>query len=158
MCDKLSILTALTKLSFTLTVSLFLTVLPLLIQRKISASVSTLTQCSHRAAYGRFFRVNDVLDFYTDLAKKGKNMQFIVITGHNKKLYEKLEKEISKLETEKNTKLLYFVNNVEDYMHISDIIVTKPGGLTVTESLACKLPLAIYSAFPGQERENADFS
>ena len=103
------------------------------------------------------FGVNDVLDFYTDLAKKGKNMQFIVITGHNKKLYEKLEKEISKLETEKNTKLLYFVNNVEDYMHISDIIVTKPGGLTVTESLACKLPLAIYSAFPGQERENADF-
>ena len=42
-------------------------------------------------------------------------------------------------------------------MHISDLIVTKPGGLTVTESLACRLPLAIYSAFPGQERDNADF-
>ena len=56
-----------------------------------------------------------------------------------------------------NTKLLYFVKNVEDYMHISDLIVTKPGGLTVTESLACSLPMAIYSAFPGQERDNAEF-
>ncbi len=36
-------------------------------------------------------------------------------------------------------------------------IVTKPGGLTVTESLACRLPLAIYNAFPGQERDNAEF-
>ena len=53
--------------------------------------------------------------------------------------------------------LLYFVKNVEDYMHISDLIVTKPGGLTVTESLACSLPMAIYSAFPGQERDNAEF-
>ena len=42
-------------------------------------------------------------------------------------------------------------------MHISDLIVTKPGGLTVTESLACSLPMAIYSAFPGQERDNAEF-
>ena len=42
-------------------------------------------------------------------------------------------------------------------MHISDLIVTKPGGLTVTESLACRLPLAIYNAFPGQERDNAEF-
>lgn len=56
-----------------------------------------------------------------------------------------------------NTKLLYFVKNVEDYMHVSDLIVTKPGGLTVTESLACSLPMAIYSAFPGQERDNAEF-
>ena len=56
-----------------------------------------------------------------------------------------------------NTNLLYFVKNVEDYMHISDLIVTKPGGLTVTESLACSLPMAIYSAFPGQERDNAEF-
>lgn len=42
-------------------------------------------------------------------------------------------------------------------MHIADLIVTKPGGLTVTESIACSLPMAIYSAFPGQEADNVDF-
>lgn len=84
-------------------------------------------------------------------------MQFIVITGRNIKLFANLEKVIEETGMQDNTKLLYFVKNVEDYMHISDLIVTKPGGLTVTESLACSLPMAIYSAFPGQERDNAEF-
>ncbi len=103
------------------------------------------------------FGVTSVLDFYKSLAQKQKNMQFIIITGRNIKLFAHLEKLIDELCTQENTKLLYFVKNVEDYMHISDLIVTKPGGLTVTESLACSLPLAIYSAFPGQERDNATF-
>lgn len=103
------------------------------------------------------FGVSGVLDFYKKLAKKSKGLQFIVITGKNQKLYEHFENLVSELHTEQNTKLLYFVDNVYDYMHISDIIVTKPGGLTVTESLACHLPLAIYSAFPGQELDNATF-
>ena len=55
------------------------------------------------------------------------------------------------------TKLLYFVNNVEDYMHVSDLIVTKPGGLTISEALACHLPMAIYNAYPGQEQFNVNF-
>lgn len=103
------------------------------------------------------FGVNDVLDFYEQLAKKSNDIQFIIITGRNIKLFSQLEKLIDDLGTDDNTKLLYFVKNVEDYMHISDLIVTKPGGLTVTESLACGLPMAIYSAFPGQELDNADF-
>ena len=86
-----------------------------------------------------------------------KNIQIIVITGKNKKLYDRLNNLINEGGCKKSTKLLYFVDNVEDYMHISDLIVTKPGGLTVTESLACKLPLAIYSAFSGQEGDNAEF-
>lgn len=57
----------------------------------------------------------------------------------------------------KPTKLFYFVDNVEDYMHISDLIITKPGGLTTSESLACALPMAVFKAFPGQEAQNADF-
>lgn len=103
------------------------------------------------------FGVKDVAKFYTQLAKAQTDAQFIVITGKNKRLYDHLQKLEEKLGSLNNTKLLYFVDNVEDYMHVSDLIVTKPGGLTVTESLACRLPLAIYSAFPGQERDNADF-
>lgn len=103
------------------------------------------------------FGVTGVLNFYKQLAEKSQNIQFIVITGKNKKLYSHLEELINEMGMQSKTKLLYFIDNVEDYMHVSDIIVTKPGGLTVTESLACNLPLAIYSAFPGQERCNADF-
>lgn len=103
------------------------------------------------------FGVTSVLDFYKQLALNSENIQFIVITGNNKKLYNHLEKLSHELGADKRTKLLFFIDNVEDYMHVSDLIVTKPGGLTVTESIACNLPMAIYSAFPGQERYNADF-
>ena len=56
----------------------------------------------------------------------------------------------------KPTKLFYFVDNVDDYMHASDLIITKPGGLTTSESIACALPMAILRACPGQEAQNAE--
>ena len=56
----------------------------------------------------------------------------------------------------KPTKLFYFIDNVEDYMHASDLIITKPGGLTTSESIASALPMAIFQAYPGQEKQNAD--
>ena len=46
---------------------------------------------------------------------------------------------------------------VERFMHASDLIITKPGGLTVSEALACNLPLAVFDAIPGQEEDNANF-
>ena len=42
-------------------------------------------------------------------------------------------------------------------MNISDLVVTKPGGLTTTESLASQLPMVIINPIPGQEEENAEF-
>lgn len=57
----------------------------------------------------------------------------------------------------KPTKLLYYTDEVDKYMHMADLIVTKPGGLTVSESIAVGLPMAIFKAIPGQEEQNADF-
>ncbi len=98
------------------------------------------------------FGVNEVLSVYKDISGSAKGCQFVVITGNNPSLYNKFRTKINK-----NTKLLMYVDNVEDYMHCSDLIITKPGGLTVSESLACSLPMAIYSAYPGQEAYNAKF-
>ena len=58
-------------------------------------------------------------------------------------------------EGSKPTKLFYYVDNVDDYMHSSDLIITKPGGLTTSESIACALPMAVFKAYPGQEEQNA---
>lgn len=103
------------------------------------------------------FGVTGVLKFYENLAAIDSELQLIVITGKNEKLYEKLQESVEESGAADRTKLLYFVDNVEDYMHISDLIVTKPGGLTISESLACHLPMAIYNAFPGQEEYNVKF-
>ena len=42
-------------------------------------------------------------------------------------------------------------------MSISDLVVSKPGGLTTSESLASNLPMIIINPIPGQEEENAEF-
>lgn len=98
------------------------------------------------------FGVSEVLKNYEDIAKKCPECQFVVITGNNSKLFHRFESVV-----DERTLLLMFVNNVEDYMHSADLIITKPGGLTVSESLQCGLPMAIYSAFPGQEAGNANY-
>ena len=103
------------------------------------------------------FGVTGVLKIYENLALNDPELQLIVITGKNGKLIEKLDDSVDKVGARDRTRLLFYVNNVEDYMHISDLIVTKPGGLTIAESLACHLPMAIYNAYPGQEEYNVQF-
>ena len=103
------------------------------------------------------FGVTGVLKVYENLAEGDPDLQLIVITGKNGKLIEKLDDSVDKVGARDRTRLLFYVNNVEDYMHISDLIVTKPGGLTIAESLACHLPMAIYNAYPGQEEYNVQF-
>ena len=69
---------------------------------------------------------------------------------------DKLTRTFSRtIDHHKPTKLFYFIDNVDDYMHASDLIVTKPGGLTTSESIACSLPMVVFKAYPGQEEQNA---
>jgi processive 1,2-diacylglycerol beta-glucosyltransferase len=42
-------------------------------------------------------------------------------------------------------------------MAVSDLIITKPGGLTISEALALELPMLLYKPLPGQEQDNAAF-
>ncbi len=102
------------------------------------------------------FGVSNIIKLYRDLAETQVNMQIIVITGRNQKLFEAFEKEI-KGNPSIPTRLFYFTDEVEKYMHAADLLVTKPGGLTVSEALACNLPMAVFDAIPGQEEDNANF-
>mgnify|MGYP001413416506 CR=1 FL=1 len=102
------------------------------------------------------FGVTRVLRIYERITALPQDFQMIVITGKNEKLYE-MFKEEAVPNSKKPTKLIYFTDEVESYMHASDLLVTKPGGLTVSEALACGIPLAVFDAIPGQEEDNADF-
>jgi len=101
------------------------------------------------------FGVSNVLHIYKDIVKLATPFQLLLITGRNQKLYDAFEKEI--VDSPKQTKLVFFTDEVEKYMHASDLIVTKPGGLTVSEALACDIPMAVFDAIPGQEEDNANF-
>ena len=42
-------------------------------------------------------------------------------------------------------------------MTAADLVVTKPGGLSVSECLAKRKPMLLVSPIPGQEERNADY-
>ena len=53
--------------------------------------------------------------------------------------------------------ILEFTDKVAQFMSISTLVITKPGGLTSTEALTSNLPMLIINPIPGQEEENAEF-
>lgn len=50
-----------------------------------------------------------------------------------------------------------FVETMPELMAASDLIVTKAGGVTVSEALGRGIPLVVYHVIPGQEQENARY-
>ena len=86
---------------------------------------------------------------------KRHDYQLLVITGRNKRLYNRLVK-LGRKEG-KNIKVFPYVENIDELMEISDLIITKAGGLTTAEALIKKLPLLIVNPIPGHERLNTDF-
>jgi len=78
-----------------------------------------------------------------------KDCQVLVVCAGNTKLYTKLLKR--NLE---NVKVFGFISNTEELMAASQVIITKPGGATITEVLIMELPVVFISAIPGQETAN----
>jgi len=85
------------------------------------------------------------------------NIQIIAIAGRNKNMKEKFKELVENTSREDTIKILEYTNKVPELMSISDLVVTKPGGLTTTESLASGLPIIVINPIPGQEEENAEF-
>lgn len=86
-----------------------------------------------------------------------KDCQVVALSGRNKKLNYKFNKIVESYNVENRVKVLDYTKKVPELMSISSIVITKPGGLTTTESLVSGLPLILINPIPGQEEENADF-
>jgi processive 1,2-diacylglycerol beta-glucosyltransferase len=89
------------------------------------------------------------------LDKSKTELQKIVVAGVNKKLYRQVRRKIK--HCKKKTLLLGYVDNIEELMSISSIIVTKPGGITTAEALAKALPMILIKPIPGQEESNTAY-
>jgi processive 1,2-diacylglycerol beta-glucosyltransferase len=90
------------------------------------------------------------------LQKAESQLQAIIVTGTNKKLCGSLKKSLKKY-TKKKILVFGYTNNINQFMSMSDIIVTKPGGITTAEALSKKLPMIIVKPIPGQEANNTAY-
>lgn len=78
-----------------------------------------------------------------------KDYQILVVCGHNKNLFLRLHQK----ETE-HLVVYGLVDNMHELMAVSDCMITKPGGLSISEALVSQLPLIFFHTIPGQETNN----
>lgn len=102
---------------------------------------------------------SDNEDIIARLDRTTLPLQLLVVCGRNEKQYREMCALAEKPERkDKCTLLPYgFVNNVEVMMSAADCIITKPGGLTVSEALAKHLPMVLVNPIPGHEERNVEF-
>ncbi|MBQ6998182.1 MAG: galactosyldiacylglycerol synthase [Clostridia bacterium] len=95
----------------------------------------------------------DVIKYVKELDELEYDFQIVTVCGSN----SHLKNQIDRLQTHKKIYNFGFVDNVDLIMDAADIIVSKPGGLTTSESLAKKLPMILIDPIPGQEDRNYEF-
>ena len=83
----------------------------------------------------------------------GLPLQKVIVTGGDDELYARFQQ----TEWHGVTHLYNLVENMAAMMHASDLVISKAGGLVVTESLACGLPMLLVDVTPGQEEGNANY-
>ena len=99
----------------------------------------------------------NIYEIFESFIESFPNMQLLTITGRSPKLKKHFDELVEVTDTGKNLKVLSFTDKVPELMSVSDLVITKPGGLTTTESLASGLPIIVINPIPGQEEENAKF-
>ncbi|MGG3573290.1 glycosyltransferase [Bacillus gobiensis] len=86
------------------------------------------------------------------LKQKNHKINFFVLCGKNIQLYNK----IKQLKSELITPVRYIQdrNEMNDLYDQMDLILTKPGGITISECLRKQIPVFLYYGLPGQEEIN----
>ncbi|MGL4523006.1 MAG: MGDG synthase family glycosyltransferase [Bacilli bacterium] len=92
-----------------------------------------------------------VTNHFYDTLNEQRDVCVTVITGKNKKEYDRLKAKYPNIE------VLGFTDKVDEYMQNADLIVSKAGGITLFEIIHKEVPLVVFSPFLEQERYNAEF-
>ncbi len=98
-------------------------------------------------------RVNNLYDVLQVLDHSGWPIQFALVAGGDEGLFEAFKR----TDWHHPVSIYNYVDNLPSMMHASDLVISKAGGLIVTESLACGLPILFVDVTPGQEMGNAEY-
>jgi len=105
--------------------------------------------------FGSGLSVKRVRQIVTDLLDSEVRGTLVVVAGRNAALVRALDDLPSG--TRLNLRSLGFVDNVDDVVTASDLVIAKAGGLIVSEVLARGRPMVVVDPIPGQEEWNADY-
>jgi len=101
------------------------------------------------------FGITPLEEVVDELGGIKEEFQLMVVCGRNADLEKEL---LEKQKTQPRLKKVFgFVDFMDELMGMSDLLITKPGGITVSESLSVGLPMILIEPIPGQEEANADY-
>lgn len=86
---------------------------------------------------------------------RGRAVKLVAVAGKNEETHRQLLD--LRVPFDAELEVRGFITNVQEEMARADVLVSKAGGLTVTEALTMGLPMFLLDPIPGQEEHNADF-
>jgi processive 1,2-diacylglycerol beta-glucosyltransferase len=101
------------------------------------------------------FGVTPLSEVIADFGAIRDEFQIMVVCGSNVELKKDLE--LRQKSEPRLKKVFGFVDFMDELMALSNLLITKPGGITVSESMATGLPMILIEPIPGQEEANADY-
>lgn len=101
------------------------------------------------------FGVGPIAKLYQGLLSIHQPLEIVVVAGKNESAQAELKK--IRVPTRHRAKVLGFTTQIHELMGVTDIVMSKPGGLTTSEVLASGTAMAIVNPIPGQESRNSDY-
>ncbi|GAB5491897.1 MAG: glycosyltransferase [Phototrophicaceae bacterium] len=98
-------------------------------------------------------RVSNLVENLHGLNHSGLDLQLILVAGGDEKLYTRFKN----TEWHLQTHIYNYVENIPAMIHASDMVISKAGGLIVSETLALGKPILITDVIEGQETGNANY-
>jgi processive 1,2-diacylglycerol beta-glucosyltransferase len=101
------------------------------------------------------FGVGPIRRVHEALLSVERPITLLTICGRNVAIARDLAK--APCPSRHSRQILGFTDAMHELMRASDLVVSKPGGLTSSEALAAGVPMLIVNPIPGQESRNADY-
>ena len=120
---------------------------PAFLRQKFGLSDHRLTLLFTSGSFG----IGPTETMLEHLGARRDRVQVMVVCGKNRKLFQILNQNRYPF----SLILFGLIDNMHELMSVADLLVAKPGGATMCESLVKKVPMLISSTIPGQEAYNA---
>ncbi|WP_251519437.1 MULTISPECIES: diglucosyl diacylglycerol synthase [Staphylococcus] len=87
-----------------------------------------------------------------EILASSPHSQVVMICGKSKELKRTLSAQFKDYD---NVLILGYTKHMNEWMASSQLMITKPGGITISEALTRQIPMIFLNPAPGQELENA---
>jgi processive 1,2-diacylglycerol beta-glucosyltransferase len=95
------------------------------------------------------------LDVYRDLVELPRPAQPLFVCGKDERLRQAIEQMAQRASMP--VRVFGYISEIPALMAMSDLMISKAGGVTTSEALAAELPMVLINPIPDQEEENTSF-